>query len=117
MRRIVRATNCPVTLLLMFHTKIKLKYFLNTFHFKIQILKILMDHIRGSFQSAVGPVSTRPFHSSPLSIIDRVRRLRPKQIWNEEIIEKNTKMKKVQFECIQSHYLYILAQCAKQFGE
>ena len=97
----------------MFHTKIKLKYFLNTFHFKIQILKILMDHIRRFFQPAVGPVFTRPFHSSPLSIVDRVRQLRPKQICNEEIIEKNTKIKKVQFQRIQSHYLYILAQHAK----
>ena len=69
----------------MFHTKIKLKYFLNTFHFKIQILKTLMDHIRRSCQSAVGPMSTRPFHSSPLSTVDRVRHLRPKLIHNEEI--------------------------------
>ena len=67
----------------MFHTKIKLKYFLNTFHFKIQILKTLMDHIRRSFQSAVGPMSTRPFHSSSLSIVDLVRQLRPELIHNE----------------------------------
>ena len=101
----------------MFHTTIKLKYFLNTFHFKIQILKTLIDYIRRSFQSAVDSMSTRPFHSSPLSIVDRVRQLRPKQICNEEIIEKNTKIKKVQFEGIHSRYLYILAQRAKQFGE
>ena len=65
---------------------LKLKYFLNTFHFKIQILKTLMDHIRRSSQSAVGPMSTRSFHGSPLSIVDRVRQLRPKLIHNEEII-------------------------------
>ena len=82
---------------MMFHIKIKLKYFLNTFHFKIQILKTLMDHIRRSSQSAVGPMSTTPFHSSPLSIIDRVRQLYPKLIRNEEIIYKNTKINKVQF--------------------
>ena len=81
----------------MFHTKIKLKHFLNTFHFKIQTLKTLMDHIRRSSQSAVGPMSTTQFHSSPLSIIDRVRQLRPNLTQNEEIIEKNTKIKKVQF--------------------
>ena len=81
----------------MFHTKIELKYFLSTFHFKIQNLKTLMDHIRRSIQSAVGPMSMRPFHSSLLSIIDRARQLYPKQICNEEIIEKNTKIEKVQF--------------------
>ena len=64
-----------------------------------------MDHIRRSFQSAVGPMSTRPFHSSSLSIVDRVRQLRPNLTQNEEIIEKNTKIKKVQFEGIHSHYL------------
>ena len=72
----------------MFHTKIKLKYFLNIFHFKIQILT---DHISRRFQSAVGPVSSRPFASSPLSIVDRVRQLRPNLTQNEQIIEKNTK--------------------------
>ena len=70
---------------------------MNSFHFKIQILKTLMDRIRRSSQSAIGPKSTRPFDSSPLSIVDRVRQLRPKQIHNEEIIEKNTKIKKMQF--------------------
>ena len=61
-------------------------------------------------------MSTRPFDSSRLSIVDRVRQLRPKQIYNEEIIEKNTKINKVQFEGIHSHYRH-RDQQAKQFGE
>ena len=59
-------------------------------------------------------MSTRPFHSSPLSIVDRIRQLRPNLTHNDEIIEKNTKVKKVQFKRIHWHYLYILAQRAKQ---
>ena len=59
-------------------------------------------------------MSSRPFVSSRLSIVDRVRQVRPNLIRNEQIIEKNTKVEKVQFECIEWHYLYIIAQQAKQ---
>ena len=59
-------------------------------------------------------MSSRPFVSSRLSIVDRVRQVRPNLTQNEQIIEKNTKVEKVQFECIEWHYLYILAQQAKQ---
>ena len=63
-----------------------------------------MDQIRRFSHSTVDPMSTRPFDSSPLSIVDQVRQPRPKLTHNQQIIEKKTKMKKVQFEGIHSHY-------------